>query len=387
MSNSQKILVVGAGVAGPSVCYWLKKFGFSPTLIENAPEIRKGGQALDIRGVAVDLVRRMGIHQQICDKRTRLTGGSYVDANGKTLHEEHGERIGFRQGEDVEIVRGDLVEILMKAIEGVPCRFNQAIASIEQNNAGVSVHFKNGSTENFDLVIGADGIHSATRRAAFTKDEYQLVNLGAYISIFSIPNYLNLDRTEVMHEANQKMLSITNYDDSGIAHAGFMFRSNHVLNNIRDQAEQMQFLHDTFWNFGWESQRVLELMPKASDFYFDSITQVKMPSWTKGRVVMLGDAGYCASPLSGQGNNLAMVGAYILAGELKMAGGDYQRAFEQYNKLLHSFVETNQNFGAWVSETFLVPDEVSKEVAAERSDKILQVMDKISNGIVLPEYE
>lgn len=387
MSNAKKILVVGAGIAGPSVCFWLQRFGFSPTLIENSVALRKGGQALDIRGVAIDLVKKMGIYEQICQKRTRIECGRYVDANGSLLHEEHGEKFGFRQGEEVEIVRGDLVEILMNSIPDVPCRFNQSIVSIQQNNDGVVVYFKDGRSEDYDLVIGADGIHSATRRLVFDKSEYQLVNLGSYISIFSIPNYLHLSHTEVVCEANQKQVSIASDADSNIAQAAFMFRSNHVLNNIRDKSEQLRFLRDTFHDFGWEADRILELMPDSPDFYFDSITQVKMNSWTKGRVALLGDAGYCASPLSGQGNNLAMIGAYLFAGELKAANGNHLQAFYRYHELLRDFVEANQNFGAWVSETFLVSDEVTEEVAEKRLGKILQKILIVSNAITLPDYE
>lgn len=381
-----KILVIGAGIAGSAVCYWLQKFGFSPVLIDISADIRKGGQALDIRGVAVSIVKKMGIYEQICKKRTQVECVRYVDAHGNTLHEEHGDGVGFRQGEEVEILRGDLVGILMKSIQGVPCLFNQSIESITQNDDGVIVHFKDGKTENYDLVIGADGIHSATRRAVFAKDEYQLLNLGAYISVFTIPNYLNLSHTEVLCEANQKLVSITNDDDPKTAGAGFMFRSSHVLNNIRDKNEQMQFLRESFQDFGWEMQRLLELMTNSPDFYFDSITQVKMDSWSKGRVVLLGDAGYCASPLSGQGNNLALVGAYILAGELKAAKGNHQQAFHRYQELLRPFVDANQQFGVWVSESFLVAEEVSKEIAEERSSKTMQHIQSVANGIMLPDY-
>ncbi len=382
-----KILVIGAGVAGPAVCYWLKRFGFSPVLIEKSLEIRKGGQALDIRGIAVDLVKKMGIHEQICDMRTRIALGRYVDAKGNTLHEEKGERAGFRQDEEVEIIRGDLVQILMGAIEGVPCYFNQRVAAIEQNDNGVIVNFKDGRNERYDLVIGADGIHSATRRLVFDKDEYKLVNLGSYLSIFTIPNYLNLKHTEVLCEADQKLASITSDKHPQIAQAGFMFRSPHVLNNIRDENQQKQFLRDVFQDFGWEVPKMLELMSDSDDFYFDAITQVKMKSWTKGRMALLGDAGYCASPLSGQGNNLALVGAYILAGELKKAGGNHIQAFNRYNELLHPFVEANQRFGLWVSESFLAQDEVSKEIAEERSNSVLKEIKIVSNAISLPEYE
>lgn len=387
MPTVNKILVIGAGIAGPAVCYWLKKFGFSPVLIEKFTEIRKGGQALDIRGIVVELVKKMGLYEQIRTMHTRLEVGRYVDAEGNTLHEERGERVGFRQDGEVEIIRGDLIDILMGAIEGTPCHFNRLIDGLQQDDIGVTVHFKDGKSEHYDLVIGADGIHSTTRRMVFDKEEYQLVNLGAYLSIFSIPNYLHLSRTEVMCEADQKMASITSDKNPNRARAAFMFRSEYVLKKMRDEEQQKQFLRETFHNFGWEAPKMLELMSDSHDFYFDSITQIKMKSWTKGRVALLGDAGYCASPLSGQGNNLAMVGAYILAGELKKAGGDYIQAFHRYNELLHPFVEANQRFGSWVSESFLVQEEVSKELAEERSNRILKEMKEVSNAIVLPDYE
>lgn len=387
MVNEMKILVSGIGIAGPAVCYWLQRFGFSPILIEKADAIRQGGQALDVRGVATSLARKMDIYDKICEKRTRIACGRYVDAAANVLHEEHGEKFGFRQDDEVEIQRGDLVEVLMSAIPDVPCFFNRFITNLQQTNDGVTVTFNDGSTERFDIVIGADGIYSPTRRMAFDKSEYQLVTLGSYLSTFTVPNYLNLQHTELICETNNKLLSINSDNEPQVARAGFMFRSEHVLNNIRDENEQKQFLRDTFKDFGWEAGKILDLMPDSDDFYFDAITQVRMNGWTKGRVALVGDAGYCASPLSGQGNNLAFVGAYILAGELKAAKGDYTLAFKRYDDMLKSFVTANQNFGVWVSEFYLIKDEGSKETAEERSDKILAMIKEISNGIELPEYE
>jgi 2-polyprenyl-6-methoxyphenol hydroxylase-like FAD-dependent oxidoreductase len=387
MSKDVKILVSGAGIAGPALAYWLKRFGFSPVLIEKSDAIRKGGQALDIRGVATDLCRDMGIYDQICDMRTRIATGRFVDENGKVLHEEHGEAFGFRQDDEVEILRGDLVDILMNAIPDVPCYYNQSILSIQQNDDSVVVTFKNGKVESYDLLIAADGIHSATRRMVFNKEEYQLINLGSYLSTFTIPNYLSLNHMELECEANHKLITINSDNDPDIARAGFMFRSEYVFNDIRDEKEQKQFLSDTFADFGWEVENILNFMPETNDFYFDAITQVKMNCWTKGRIALIGDAAYCASPLSGQGNNLALVGAYILAGELKAADGNYIQAFQRYNELLAPFVKVNQDFGAWVSQSFLVEDQVSKEMAEERTERILAMIKTVSNAISLPRYE
>lgn len=382
-----RVLVVGAGIAGPAICYWLKRFGFSPVLIEKSAAIRKGGQALDVRGIATHIAREMGIYDQICDMRTRIECGRFVDVAGNVMHEEQGEKFGFRQDDEVEILRGDLIEILMETIADVPCRFNQYITSLQQNDTSVTVNFNDGTVESYDMVIAADGIHSATRRMIFDKNEYQLVNLGSYISTFTIPNYLNLNHMDVGCEVNQKLVSVNSDNDPKLAIAGFMFRSQHVLKDIRDENEQKNFLCDTFRDFGWEVQNILNLMSESDDFYFDAITQVKMNSWTKGRIALLGDAGYCPSPLSGQGNNLALVGAYILAGELKAANGNYVQAFARYNELLQPFVDVNQKFGVWVSESFLVENEVSKEIAEERSNKILAMIKAVSNAITLPQYE
>lgn len=387
MSKNIKILVIGAGIAGPAICYWLRRFGFAPILIEKSAAIRKGGQALDVRGIATHIAREMKIYDQICDMRTRIELGRFVDATGKMIHEEQGEKFGFRQDDEVEILRGDLVEILMRTIADVPCYFNQSIASMQQNANSVIVHFKDGKVENFDLVIAADGIHSATRSMIFDKNEYQLIHLGSYLSTFTIPNYLSLSHLDLECEANHKLVSINSDNNPEIARAGFMFRSQHILKDIRDEQEQKQFLSDTFRDFGWETQNILDRMPESDDFYFDAIMQVKMNCWTKGRVALVGDAGYCPSPLSGQGNNLAFVGAYILAGELGAANGNYVQAFIRYNELLRSFVDANHEFGVWVSKSFLVEDEVSKEIAEERSNRILAMLKSVSNAITLPRYE
>lgn len=382
-----KILISGIGIAGPALCYWLKRFGFSPTIIEKSTAIRLGGQALDVRGVATALTRKMGIYEKICATRTQIEIGRYVDVTGKVFHEVHGEKFGFRQDDEVEILRGDLVNILVNTIANVPCRFNQWITNLEQNANDIVVNFNDGSKERYDLVIGADGIYSAVRKMIFDESEYLLAKLGSYLSTFTIPNYLNLNHTELVCEADHKLLTINSDKDPLLARVGLMFRSDYILKDSRDVSEQKLFLRKVFQEFGWEAKKVLDLMTDSNDFYFDAITQVKMNQWHKGRVALIGDAGYCASPLSGQGNNLALVGAYVLAGELKAANGNYPEAFKRYHTLLKPFVDANQQFGEWVSKSYLVKDDSVLEVAEERNNKILSMMKNISNAITLPEYE
>lgn len=386
MSSPLHILVSGAGIAGPAVCYWLKKFGFNPSLIEKAPAIRRGGQPLDLRGVTTALARKMGIYDKVCAQRTTIACGRFVDTQGNVIHEVQGEQFGFRQDDEVEIVRGNLVRILMDLIPDVPCHFNRTIAGLTQDNAGVTVQYHDGATEHYDLVIGCDGIYSAIRRMAFQQSEYELVNLGSYLCTYTIPNYLQLDHTEIACEAKHKLLTITSDHDALTACAGFMFRSDVVLNDTRDEQEQKQLLQQTFNDFGWEAKKVLALMDDTHDFYFDGITQVKMQEWTKNRIALVGDAGYCASPLSGQGNNLALVGAYILAGELKAAHGNHKIAFARYNMLMRDFVKSNQAFGVWVSQSYLVENLANKDEAEERTQKILAMLKTVSHGIQLKDY-
>lgn len=383
--KANKILVVGAGVAGTAATYWLKKFGFEPYLIEKSATMRIGGQPLDIRGVAIEIVKKMGIYEKICQLRTQVAHGRYVDDLGNIIHEEMGETAGFRQGEDVEILRGDLLEIMNST--NTCCHYGQEIKNIQLENDCVKIDFKNGQQKHFDLVIGADGIHSQVRSLVFGKNDPQLINLGVYLSIFEIPNYLNLSHAEMWCEKNQSMVTLISDKNPNTAHAAFMFRSNKSLKNPRDEKEQRQFIRDYFKDFGWEVPNILNLLTDKNDFYFDMCSQVKMARWHKGRVALLGDAGFCASPLSGQGNNLALVGAYILAGELKKAQGDHVLAFNRYEEILRPFVKANQDFGAWVSESFLCEGEVSKEVAEIRSQHIMQRMKTVSSAIDLPDYE
>ncbi|NDD59119.1 MAG: tetracycline destructase [Chlamydiae bacterium] len=386
MNHNHKILIIGAGIAGPTICYWLKKYGFNPTLIERSEHLRTGGYALDIRGIAVDIIKKMGIYDDIYAKRTTLLSKRYVDADGQTLSEEHGEKASFREDNDVEIVRGDLVNILLEATSDVPCHFDQEIIRLVQKDESVEMTFKDGHIEHYDLVVAADGLHSSTRGMTFSEEDCQFFDLGSYISIFSIQNYLHLNRTEVSFVKDQKFIGMNSDKDPDRALVCFAFRAKKVLSGIANERGQKKCLRDLFYDLGWESNKILDLMNDSDDFYFDSIAQIKMDSWTKGRVALLGDAGYCASPLSGQGTDLAIVGAYILAGELKSAEGDYSVAFKRYNELMRPFVDASQELGAWVRESYLPEGEASKEIIEERSSVIMEKIKMASNAILLPDY-
>ena len=201
-----------------------------------------------------------------------------------------------------------------------------------------------------------------------------------------MPNYLHLNRTEVSFVKDQKFIGMNSDKNSDRALVCFLFRAKKVLSGIANERGQKKCLRDLFYDLGWESNNILDLINDSDDFYFDSIAQIKMDSWTKGRVALLGDAGYCASPLSGQGTNLAIVGAYILAGELKSVEGDYSVAFKRYNELMRSVVDASQDLGAWVQESYLPEGEASKEIIEQRSSVIIEKIKVVSNAISLPDY-
>ncbi len=382
----KKVLVVGAGVAGLVVCYWLKEFGFSPTLIEKSNALRKGGYGVDIFGIAVDIAKKMCIYEKICALRTQVEHGYYVNADGHTLVEAQGEKFGFRHGEEVEILREDLMEILKEAIKDIPCHFNQSIERIKQDDEIVEVTFKDNTNENYDLVIGADGLHSTTRDFAFGKEGYERIDFGCYSAIFSLPNYLKLRRSEIAFDSNQKFISVSSDKNPAVAVASFMFHSNRGMDNICNEKDQKIFFKEAFIDLGWETNKLLQYMEESNDFYFDVAIQIKMKSWTKGRIALVGDSGYCSTALSGQGTTTALVGAYVLAGELKAASGNHIVAFERYNMLLRPFVEANQELGEWINETFLLEGTASKEAIEARTDNIIKKISNISHAIKLPEY-
>ncbi len=383
MTMHNKVLIVGAGIAGPAVAFWLKKYSFEPTIIERKACLDQGGYAIDLRGIAVDVAKKMAIYDKICGMRTHISKGQYVDDNGQILKEEEGETFGFRQDEEVEILRGDLIEILMAQVADVPCHFNTEISSLTEHNEGIKVVFTNGKEASYDLVIGCDGLHSATRKLAFSPEEYTIHDLGCYISIFSMPNYLHLEHTMVEYEHGQKVVHVSSDRDASISLAGFMFQSDKKPKSLREKNAQIEFLSSEYQNIGWETSKILSYAKQSKDFYFDNIAQVKMPSWSKGCVVLLGDAGYCASPLSGQGTSLALVGAYVLAGELKAAKGNYTHALQQYNRVLKDYVEANQAFGEWNSTTYWLSKENEHN---SRTDQILERLHHAANAISLPEY-
>lgn len=335
-----KALISGASVGGPVLAYWLRRHGFETTLVERAPAPRRGGQAIDIRGAALDVVARMGVIDEIRALRTTMRGMSMVDRDGnEVMRSEEGTISGGRfDSPDIEIMRDDLTAVLAGA-SGARYVYGDSIATLDQDTGGVDVTFESGGRARYDYVFGADGLHSNVRNLVFGPERPLLTHLGTYLSIFTADNFLGLDHWQTWFSDGAAGGAVYSDRDTDVMRVNLGFGAEPIDYDHRDLDQQKRLVEEHCSGMGWEVARLIEAMWKADDFYFDAMAQVKMEHWTKGRVALVGDAGYCASPLSGQGTSLALVGAYVLAQEL---GRDPEAAFDRYEQRMRPFIEQNQ---------------------------------------------
>jgi 2-polyprenyl-6-methoxyphenol hydroxylase-like FAD-dependent oxidoreductase len=354
---NRDILISGASIAGLALAYWLRQYGFNPTVVEQAPAPREGGYAVDLRGAAREAAERMGIMADVRRAHVGTYGLSYVNGANKPVASMSSDLLGDSGGAiaEIEILRGDLIRILYAvAGDDVEYIFEDSISSISQGEEGVGVTFQRGEPRHFDLVVGADGLHSNVRALAFG-DELEFVrDLGAHVSIFTTPNHLDLDGWELMYSTPGRTAAMYPARHNTEAKAMFFFASEPFPYDRHDIGGQKKILAEAFAGGGWEVPRLLEAMWGAYDFYFDTVSQVHMDRWSSGRAVLVGDAAYCPSPMAGVGTSLALVGAYVLAGELKAAGGDHRRAFVRYEEEMREYVEQGQKL-AKGNATGLIP--------------------------------
>ncbi|GAA4386458.1 FAD-dependent monooxygenase [Actinomadura verrucosospora] len=388
-----KVLISGASVAGPALAYWLHRHGFQATIVERAPALRDGGYAVDFRGEAhLTVLRRMGILADIERARTGMGSMSYVNSAGRQQAKLPADLFAG----DVEILRGDLARILYDATrEHTEYVFGDSITSLTEDPHGVTATFERGAPRRFDLVIGADGLHSTTRRLTFGPEERFVKHLGVNCAIFTTANHLGLDHTGHAYRTAGKLVAMYSARHNTEAKAVFYFASPQLDLDRGDVASQQAVLAEAFTGNGWQSDRLLHDMRYAPDFYFDSVGQVHMDTWSRGRVALLGDAAYCPSSLSGMGSGLALVGAYVLAGELAAAHGDHHVAFGRYEEEMREYAVGCQKMGDGVAK-LMVPGSRALATLLNRYYKVMpylpgrnmpaKIARKAAENITLRDY-
>ncbi len=343
--SGKTVLISGIGIGGPTLAFWLQAAGFEPTLIEHAPALRTGGYVVDFWGLAYDIAERMGLASDIERVGYHMREMRIVDDRG-TRVAGFGTRV-FREltgGRFVTLGRGDLSRLLFEKMgRTTEVIFGNEIVGLQEGADSVQVQFKGGSERRFDLVIGTDGLHSTVRRLAFGPQDLFEKYLGYAVAAFEVRGYRPRDEDlYVIYSQPGRMLArFALHDDRTLFLFVFAtdFNPPKAMNN---PSEQKKMLRERFGTDKWESRRILDELDRASGLYFDRVSQIKMKSWSKGRIALVGDAAFCASLMAGQGSALAMTAAYVLAGELAKAAGQHETAFRKYEALLRAYIGSKQ---------------------------------------------
>jgi 2-polyprenyl-6-methoxyphenol hydroxylase-like FAD-dependent oxidoreductase len=387
------VLISGASVAGPALALNLLRYGARVTVVEKTPELRRGGFAVDFRGhVHRRVLTEMGIWDEIHARQTRMGRQIVVDADGAPKVDLPSDMMSG----DVEIFRGELAHLMYERTrDHVEYVFGDSVATLTDTPHGVDVTFDRGEPRRFDLVVGADGLHSHTRSLVFGEESRYLRFFDHYVAGFEVPNDLGLDRTGRVYSEPGRAIALGNYDgDPDRAGALLVFRSERLSYDRRDLAAQKRILAERFAGTGWEGPQVLKALEAADDLYFDAIAQIHVDRLTEGRVALLGDAGYGAT-MGGMGTGAAIVGAYVLAGELALAGGDHRKAFAAYEARISDFAKgcqkTSGNAGP-----FFAPATERRIRSRDRMYRLLasrplaaffkRLTEKSATNIKLPEY-
>ncbi|RSM85995.1 FAD-dependent oxidoreductase [Kibdelosporangium aridum] len=346
-----RVLVSGASIAGPVLAYWLARYGFDVTVVERSPVLRKtGGHAIDLFRPAMDITEMMGVLPEV-EKHVTGTDRMRLYRRGvvKPVDINLGNIYQAASGRHVEIMRDDLSEIYYDATTNdVEYIFGDSITGISDDG---KVTFENSAPRMVDIVVGADGLHSNVRKLTFGQTATEFI--GAYLAVVTVPkefgpdgefvNYLDVGRMAGVYSA-------THMDD---ARAVFLFRSEPLDYHHRDVPRQQELLKQAFQRLHPEVNRLLEQIEHSPAFYFDSITQLQQDTWSRGRVTLVGDAGYCPGPAVGGSTSLAVVGAYVLAGELAAAGGDYERGFAAYEREMIEYVRASRKLAHLAAKTLI----------------------------------
>jgi 2-polyprenyl-6-methoxyphenol hydroxylase-like FAD-dependent oxidoreductase len=343
------VLISGAGIAGPALAFWLNKNGYRVTIVELADGIRPGGQTVDLRGAGGEVVERMGLIDNMRARSLDQRGVAWIKSDGHRRAEMPVTAFnGNGLVSKLEILRGDLVDVLYQETKDrTEYRFDTRITELTQSDDAVEATLTDGTKLSVDLVVGCDGPHSTVRRLVFGPEEQFVQPLGGYNAWFTAPDTVGLDGWYLMYQAPGVNASMRPSHVPALVKAGLAFRSGPVAYDRRNADEQLALLKEHFHGAGWQCDALLSAAAESDDFYFDGFVQVHMPTISQGGVTLAGDAGYCASPLSGMGTSLALVGAYVLAGELGPAGAldanGIQAALQRYESVMRPYIDRCQD--------------------------------------------
>lgn len=392
----KKILVTGASIAGPALAYWLSRQGMDVTVVERAPAFRDGGQTIDVRGAGRVVIQRMGLEDLIRANTTQEQGIAFVDQDNRT---KAFLGVDAFDGEgpiaELEILRGELARLLIQhSQDRVTYRFGDSIAAMEDDGEQVHVRFEQGAGQVYDLVIVAEGIGSTTRNQVFG-NEVQRRSLNLYTAYFTVPRQPSDGQFMRWHNIPGGRCVCLRPDNLGTTRAFLSFQQAPCGYEKLAQDEQKSLLRQIFADAGWETPRVLAALEDASDLYLDAVGQVKMPRWSKGRIALVGDAAYCASPISGMGTSLGLCGAYVLAGELGRHA-DHSQAFAAYEKRMRPFVAQAQSVPGFAprlasphSRLGIALGHATLRLASAPGFKCLfgKILSPKADAIELPEYD
>ncbi len=369
MTPAPTALISGASIAGPALAYWLNRRGYAVTVVEKAGGLRAGGYPVDIRGTALEVVRRMGILPPLRDAHIDLRRLTFLDGDGGEVAAVHPHSVtGGVTGHDLEVRRGDLTDALYAAVrDDVEFLFHDSVDTLGRSGHGVDVTFRGGGSRTFDLVFGADGMHSHTRELLFGPEERFHRYLGYCFAVFTMRNTLGLSHETVMWNTPGRaaaLYAVGDGDDDVHAFLNFA-RPVPPFDAFPDPAAQRNLVAAVFADAGWEVPGMLAALRDADDVFFDAVGQIRMPRWSSGRVALLGDAAYAPSFLTGQGTSLALTGAYMLAAALD--GRDHAAGLAAYERDTREFVTLNQDLVGTGGAT-LFP--TTAEALAERNARL-----------------